>query len=66
MVAAGLVEECLVQFGYCIGRAVPVSVMVNSQGTDKLADKARIQIIRNCHSGFAGWQTGLDDKLIWE
>ena len=46
MVAAGLVEECLVQFGYCIGRAVPVSVMVNSQGTDKLADKVLSKLVR--------------------
>jgi S-adenosylmethionine synthetase len=35
LVAAGLVDKCLVQFAYAIGVADPVSVMVNAYGTEK-------------------------------
>lgn len=35
LVAAGLVDKCLVQFAYAIGVAEPVSVMVNAFGTEK-------------------------------
>jgi S-adenosylmethionine synthetase len=35
LVAAGLVDKCLVQFAYAIGVAEPVSVMVNAYGTEK-------------------------------
>ncbi|MBR0190210.1 MAG: methionine adenosyltransferase, partial [Clostridia bacterium] len=38
LVAAGLCEECLIQVAYAIGVARPVSVMVNTFGTGKLAD----------------------------
>lgn len=38
--AAGLADECLLQLGYCIGQADPVSVMVNAHGTGSLADGA--------------------------
>ena len=46
IVAAELAEECLVQFGYCIGLVDPVSVMVNSYGTGKLSDEALSKIVR--------------------
>ena len=46
IVAAGLAEECLVQLGYCIGLVDPVSVMVNSYGTGKLADEALSKLVR--------------------
>jgi S-adenosylmethionine synthetase len=36
MVAAGLVDRCLVQLAYAIGIAEPVSVMVNGFGTEKI------------------------------
>ena len=35
LVAAGLVDKCLVQLAYAIGVADPVSVMVNAYGTEK-------------------------------
>ena len=46
IVAAKLAEECLVQFGYCIGLVDPVSVMVNTYGTGKLSDEALSKIVR--------------------
>ena len=46
LVAAGLAEECLLQFGYCIGLVDPVSVMVNSYGTGKLPDETLSKIVR--------------------
>ena len=46
LVAAGLAEECLVQFGYCIGLVDPVSVMVNTYGTGKLPDEALAKLVR--------------------
>lgn len=36
LVAAGLVDRCLVQLAYAIGIAEPVSVMVNGYGTEKI------------------------------
>lgn len=36
VVAAGLAERCLVQVGYAIGVAEPVSLMVNTFGTEKV------------------------------
>ena len=38
IVAAGLADECQLQFAYAIGIAKPVSVMVNTFGTGKLPD----------------------------
>ena len=46
IVAAELVDECLVQFGYCIGLVDPVSVMVNSYGTGKISDIALSKLVR--------------------
>jgi S-adenosylmethionine synthetase len=46
MVAAGMADECLVQLGYCIGLVDPVSVMVNSYGTGKLADTKLSALVR--------------------
>ncbi len=39
IVAAGLAERCEVQFSYAIGVAEPVSVMVNTFGTAKVAEE---------------------------
>ena len=39
LVAAGLVDKCLVQLAYAIGVAEPVSVMVNGFGTEKVEFK---------------------------
>jgi S-adenosylmethionine synthetase len=46
LVASGLVEECLVQLGYCIGLVDPVSVMVNSYSTGTLSDEALSKLVR--------------------
>ena len=46
IVAAGLAEECLVQFAYCIGLVDPVSVMVNTYGTGKLSDEVLAKLVR--------------------
>ena len=45
IVAAGLADECLIQIAYAIGVARPVSVMVNSFGTGKLADDKLAEIV---------------------
>lgn len=39
LVAAGLVDRCLVQLAYAIGVAEPVSVLVNAFGTEKVEQK---------------------------
>jgi S-adenosylmethionine synthetase len=46
IVAAGLADECLVQLGYCIGLVDPVSVMVNTYGTGKIAEEALTTLVR--------------------
>ena len=45
IVAAGLADECLIQIAYAIGVARPVSVMVNTFGTGKLADDTLAEIV---------------------
>ena len=45
IVASGLADECQVQIAYAIGVAKPVSVMVNTFGTGKLADDTLADII---------------------
>ena len=42
VVAAGLADRCLVQVGYAIGVAEPVSLMVETFGTEKV-DSAKLQ-----------------------
>ena len=39
IVAAGLADRCLVQLAYAIGVAEPVSILVNTEGTGKVADE---------------------------
>ena len=46
IVAADLADECLVQLGYCIGLVDPVSVMVNTYGTGKIAEEAMATLVR--------------------
>ena len=45
IVASGLADECQVQFAYAIGVAKPVSVIVNTFGTGKIADDKLAEII---------------------
>jgi S-adenosylmethionine synthetase len=46
LVAAGLCDKCEVQVAYAIGVAEPVSVMVDTAGTGKIAASRMAQIIR--------------------
>lgn len=46
IVAAGLAEKCWVQFGYAIGKADPVSVMVDTFGTGKIAEQKLVALVR--------------------
>ncbi|MBI5875851.1 MAG: methionine adenosyltransferase [Deltaproteobacteria bacterium] len=46
VVAAGLAEECEVQIAYAIGIAEPVSVMVDTFGTEKIAPEKIVELIR--------------------
>ena len=45
IVAAGLADECEVQFAYAIGVARPVSVFVDSFGTGKIPDERLAEIV---------------------
>jgi S-adenosylmethionine synthetase len=46
VVAAGLAEKCEVQMAYTIGRAQPVSVMVDTSRTSKISPDKIAKIIR--------------------
>ena len=46
IVAAGLADRCLVQVAYAIGVAKPVSLMVDTYWTGKIADEKIVDIIR--------------------
>ena len=47
LVAAGLADRLMIQVAYVIGRAEPVSLMVNTYGTSKLSDDKLVKIIRD-------------------
>jgi S-adenosylmethionine synthetase len=47
IVAAGLAEKCTVQLAYAIGVAEPVSVLVDSHGTGRVADEKLSEVVRN-------------------
>lgn len=46
IVAANLADKCLVQLSYVIGKAKPISVMVKTEGTGKVADNQIKKMIR--------------------
>ncbi len=46
LVAAGIADKLLVQLAYVIGRAEPVSLMVNTFGSGRVSDEKIIKIIR--------------------
>ncbi len=46
LVAAGLAQRCEVQLAYAIGVAEPVSVMVNTFGTGKVAEELLVEVVR--------------------
>ena len=45
VVAAGLADKCEIQLAYAIGVAKPVSIMVDTFGTGKLADEEIADIV---------------------
>jgi S-adenosylmethionine synthetase len=47
VVAAGLADKCEIQVAYAIGVAEPVSIMINTFGTGKLADDKLVKAVRN-------------------
>ncbi len=46
IVAAGLASKCEIQLAYAIGVAHPVSILVDTFGTGKLADEEIADIVR--------------------
>ena len=46
IVAAGLADRCEVQVAYAIGVAEPVSLMVNTFGTNKIDEKRIEELVR--------------------
>ncbi len=46
IVAAGLADKALVQLAYAIGVADPVSVLVDTSGTGRIADDKMVEIVR--------------------
>lgn len=45
IVAAGLADKCEVQLAYAIGVARPVSIMVDTFGTGKIADETIVELV---------------------
>ena len=46
VVAAGLADRALVQLAYAIGVADPVSVLVDTSGTGRVADEKIVELVR--------------------
>ncbi len=46
LVASGLADRCEIEIAYAIGVAQPVSVLVNSKGTAKVADEQLADIVK--------------------
>src|SRR5205814_280001 len=46
VVASGLADECEVQVAYAIGVAEPVSVLVDTKGTNKLPEAKISELVR--------------------
>jgi S-adenosylmethionine synthetase len=46
VVAAGLAERALVQLAYAIGVADPVSVLIDTSGTGRVADEKLTELVR--------------------
>ncbi|HET7185129.1 MAG TPA: methionine adenosyltransferase [Terriglobales bacterium] len=60
IVASGLADRCEVQLAYAIGVAEPVSVLVDSFGTGKIADETLQQLVR---ANFQLTPRGIIDSL---
>ncbi len=46
IVAAGLADKCWLQLGYVIGKAEPLSVMVDTFGTGKVSEQKLVALVR--------------------
>ncbi len=46
VVAAGLAKKCWVQVGYAIGKAEPVSVMIDTFGTGNVSEQKIVELVR--------------------
>lgn len=46
IVAAKLAHKCWIQFSYVIGRADPVSIMIDTFGTGKISDQDLVELVR--------------------
>jgi S-adenosylmethionine synthetase len=46
VVAAGIADRCQIQVAYAIGVATPVSIMVDTHGTGKIADSKITELVR--------------------
>jgi S-adenosylmethionine synthetase len=60
VVAAGLADRAMVQLAYAIGVADPVSVLVDTQGTGKIADEKIVEMVR---ANFQLTPRGIIDSL---
>ncbi len=47
LVAAHLADKCLVQLAYVIGKAEPLSVMIDTYGTSKLSEEKLVKLVRD-------------------
>ncbi|MFH1678085.1 MAG: methionine adenosyltransferase [Candidatus Omnitrophota bacterium] len=48
IVAAGLAEKCLMQLAYVIGKAEPVSVLLDTFGSSKISEDKLIKAVKKC------------------
>ena len=46
IVAAGLAKRCWIQLGYCIGKAEPVSIAIDTYGTGKISEQELVDLVR--------------------
>ncbi len=46
IVAAKLADKCLVQLSYVIGKAAPISIMINTEGTGKVSEDRLEKMVR--------------------
>ena len=60
IVAAGIADKCEIQFAYAIGVAEPVSIMVNTFGTAKMAEDKIVDLVRKSFDLTPG---GIIEKL---
>ncbi|MFH2144738.1 MAG: methionine adenosyltransferase [Candidatus Omnitrophota bacterium] len=47
IVASGIADKCYLQVAYCIGKVEPVSVLIDTFGTAKIAEEKIIKLVRD-------------------